>query len=204
MIIKELEAMTIYLKDVAIIVPKHHSSMCHGVDHQVWAFPLAPQLPMAKKFDPGVEQKNLVPQMELCLLDSLIMPSFGSLLIDSSIVISFLSPFFQFWDLKLSIEAGWGEVYIPSFYGPMCPMLELNWYVACLSLYKLVWWHTDGGLVCGPICPKCIMDLVHPSYPHFLNSLLHNVLDLLIWGFWLFACLGMIRCSHIVPYRHFR
>jgi len=51
---------------------------------------------MAKKFDPGVEQKNFVPRMELFFLDSLIMPSFGSLLIDSGIVISFLSPFFQF------------------------------------------------------------------------------------------------------------
>jgi len=106
MFIKELEAMTIYLKDVAIVVLKRYGSMCRGVDHQVQAFPLAPQLPMAKKFDPGIEQKNLVPRMELFLLDSPIMPSFGSLLIDSGIVISFLSPFFQFSDLKLSIEAG--------------------------------------------------------------------------------------------------
>jgi len=96
MFIKELEVMTIYLKDVAIIVLNCYSSMCRDVDHQVWAFPLAPQLPMAKKFDPRVEQKNLVPRMELFLLDSLIMPSFGSFLVDSGIVISFLSPLFQF------------------------------------------------------------------------------------------------------------
>jgi len=96
MLIKELEAMTIYLKDIAIIVLKRYGSMCRGIDHQVWAFPLAPQLPMAKKFDPGVEQKDLVPRMELFLLDSLFMPSFGSFLVDSGIVISFLSPFFQF------------------------------------------------------------------------------------------------------------
>jgi len=94
MFIKELEEMTIYLKDVAIVILKHYGSMCHGVDHQVWAFPLASQLPMAKKFDPRVEQKNLVPRMELFLLDSLIMPSFGSFLVDSTIVISFLPPFF--------------------------------------------------------------------------------------------------------------
>ena len=96
MFIKELEAVTIYLKDVAIVVLKHYGSMCRGLDHQVRAFPLAPQLRMAKKFDPGVEQKNLVPRMELFLLDSLIMPFFGSFLVDSGMVISFLSPFFQF------------------------------------------------------------------------------------------------------------
>jgi len=61
---------------------------------------------MAKKFDPRVEQKNLIPRMELFLLDSLIMPFLGSFLVDSSNVISFLSPFFQFGDLKLLIEAG--------------------------------------------------------------------------------------------------
>ena len=94
MFIKELEAMTIYLKDVAIIVLKRYGS--HDVNHQVRAFPLASQLPVAKKFNPGVEQKNLVPKMELFLLDSLIMPSLGSFLVDSGIVISFLSPFFQF------------------------------------------------------------------------------------------------------------
>jgi len=49
---------------------------------------------MAKKFDPRVEQKNLVPKMELFLLDSLIMPSFGSFLVDFGIVISFLPPFY--------------------------------------------------------------------------------------------------------------
>jgi len=49
---------------------------------------------MAKKFDPGVDQKNLVPRIKLFLLDSLIMPSLGSFLVDFSIVISFLSPFF--------------------------------------------------------------------------------------------------------------
>jgi hypothetical protein len=96
MLIKEVEAMTIYLKDVAIVVLKRYGSMCRGVDHEVRALPLASQLPMAKKFDPGVEQKNLVPRMELFLLDSLIMPSFGSFLVDSSIVTSFLSPFFLF------------------------------------------------------------------------------------------------------------
>jgi len=106
MFIKELEAMTIYLKDVAIVILKRYGSMCRSVDHQVRAFPLASQLPMAKKFNPGVQQKNLVPTMELFLLDSLIMPSFGSFLVDYGTVISFLPLFFQFRDLKLSIEAG--------------------------------------------------------------------------------------------------
>ena len=96
MSIKELEAMTIYLKDVAIVVLKHYGSMCRSVNHQVRAFPLASQLPIAKKFNPRVEQKKLVPRMELILLDSLIMPYFGSFLVDSGIVISFLPPFFQF------------------------------------------------------------------------------------------------------------
>ena len=41
MFIKELEAMTIYLKDIAIVVLKRYGSMCRGVDHQVRALPLA-------------------------------------------------------------------------------------------------------------------------------------------------------------------
>jgi len=81
------------LKDVAIVVLKRYGSMCCGIDHQIWALPLASQLPMAKNFDLRVEQKNLVPRMKLFLLDSLIMPSFGSFLVDSGIVIRFLSLF---------------------------------------------------------------------------------------------------------------
>ena len=102
---KNFKAMAIYLEHIVVVVLKCDGSMCRGIDHKEWSFPLALQLSVAKEFDPRIEHEHLISRMEFLLHDPLIMPFLCSFFADSSIVIGFLPPYFQLGNLDHSINS---------------------------------------------------------------------------------------------------
>jgi hypothetical protein len=48
MLIENFKMLAIYLKDVAIIVLEHDSSMCRSIDDEEWPFPFASKFSMDK------------------------------------------------------------------------------------------------------------------------------------------------------------
>ena len=49
-----------------------------------------------------------------------------------------------------------------------------------------------------PVCPECIWQLILPSFPHFIDRLLQNVLDLLVRGFFLAVGLLVVWSCNVV------
>ena len=48
MLMENFKMLTIYLKNVAIIVLEHDGSVCRGINDEEWSFPFAFECPMAK------------------------------------------------------------------------------------------------------------------------------------------------------------
>ena len=61
---------------------------------------------MTKQMNAGVEEVYLISRFEVLDLDSLIVPSFRTLLVELGAVVGLLPPFIQFSQLDLSFDPG--------------------------------------------------------------------------------------------------
>jgi len=61
---------------------------------------------MTEQTNVGVEKEYLVSRFEVLDLDSLIVPSFRTLLVELGAVVGLLPPFIQFSKLDLSFDSG--------------------------------------------------------------------------------------------------
>ena len=82
-------------KNIPVIVLEGYSAVVSGVKHKKGAFPLASKLTMTKQTNAGVEEEYLISGFEVLDLDSLIVPSFRTLLVELGAVVGLLPPFIQ-------------------------------------------------------------------------------------------------------------
>ena len=70
--------------------------------------------------------------------------------------------------------------------------------MACFAVDKLKWGHSDGGLVCCPVCPKCVRQLTLPSLSHLVDGLLQDVFDLFVGCLCLTVGLRVVWSGNVV------
>jgi hypothetical protein len=90
---ERFEALTVNLEDITVIILNCDRTVWRRVVDGAWSFPFATQLSCTEKLNLGVEEQDLIPLLELLLLDPVIMPSLSSLFIELGTVISFLTLF---------------------------------------------------------------------------------------------------------------
>ena len=70
--------------------------------------------------------------------------------------------------------------------------------MAYFAIDKLKWGHSDGGLVCCPVCLECIRQLTLPALPHLVDSLLQDIFDLFVGRFCLTVGLRVVWSCNVV------
>lgn len=101
----------------------------------------------------NLELKSNTNQMQLSIHDVFIMPDFYVLLIYLCILISFMTNFIQFTQLKGSLFACQLHVKVELSSDPIRSVFLFHWEMACFTKYQSIRRYPYGDFVCYTICP---------------------------------------------------